>query len=296
MIDVQPIVRRAMACTVAAALLAAGCRLPLLDLAAPAAGAPAARRGAPTVRTMPVELLFVRYGEHDTALRDELWKFIDEQAVPAEQRRRLNANGLRAGVIDADLPEHLAARLVPPEAAAAEPAGEPKTCERRTLRLLPGGRGEIVVAAPREEMVVLEHRDGGGTGATFRDASGLFDIRLMPAADGRVRITLTPEIGHGPRERTWVGEEGSLRMEAGQKRHRRDDLGIELALAPPTLLVVAAAADHASTLGDALFRDASPSATTQRLLVIRPLARSIDPMFMPDVAATPTDQPAIRIR
>jgi hypothetical protein len=111
-----------------------------------------------------------------------------------------------------------------------------------------------------------------------------------------VRITLTPEIGHGPRERTWVGEEGSLRMEAGQKRHRRDDLGIVLDLAPPTLLVVAASADHASTLGDALFRDASPSATTHRLLVIRPLARSVDPMFAPDVAATPTDQPAIRIR
>jgi|694.fasta_scaffold11647_3 hypothetical protein len=291
-----PVARRAFVCIVSAAALASGCRLTLLEPPAPAAIAPVSRSGGPTVRTIPVEILFIRHDEHDTAIRDELWRFIDEQAVPVDQRRRLNANGLRAGIVDADLPEHLAARLDPPDSAAAEPAGGQKACERRTLRLLPGGRGEIVVAAPRDEMVVLEHRDGVGTGATFRDASGLFDIRLAPAADGRVRITLTPEIGHGPRERTWVGEEGSLRMEAGQKRHRRDDLGIVLDLAPPTLLVVAASADHASTLGDALFRDASPSATTHRLLVIRPLARSVDPMFAPDVAATPTDQPAIRIR
>lgn len=300
MIDVRPCVppvaRRAFICIVSAAALASGCRLPLLEEPDPATIAPIARGGGPTVRTIPVELLFIRYDEHDTAIRDELWTFVDEQAVPADQRRRLNANGLRAGVVDADLPEHVAARLVPPDEPAGEPTGERKACERRTLRLLPGGRGEIVVAAPREELVVLEHRDGVGTGATFRDATGLFDIRLAPAADGRVRITLTPEIGHGPRERTWVGEEGALRMEASQRRHRRDDLGIVLDLAPPTLLVVAATADHASTLGDALFRDAAPSAASQRLLVIRPLTRSVDPMFMPDAGAMPADQPAIRIR
>lgn len=300
MIDIPTIVprvaRRACVSIVCAAALASGCRLTLLDEPDAAAIAPVARSAGPSVRTIPVELLFIRHDEHDTALRDELWKFIDEQAVPADQRRRLNANGLRAGVVDADLPEHLAARLDPPDEPAGELAGEQKAGERRTLRLLPGGRGEIVVAAPREEMVVLEHRDGVGTGATFRDATGLFDIRLAPAADGRVRITLTPEIGHGPRERTWVGEEGALRMEAGQKRHRRDDLGVVLDVAPPTFLVVAATADHASTLGDALFRDAAPSGATQRLLVIRPLARGVDPMFTPDVAATPADQPAIRIR
>lgn len=271
--------------------------MPLLDeTAGPALVGTAARSGGPTVRTIPVELLFVRYDEHDTTLGTELWQFIDEQALPADQRRRLNANGLRAGVVSGDLPEHVLARLAPSEPTAAEAAHGPKTIERRTLRLLPGGRGEIVVAPVREELVVLEHRDGAGTGGTFRDASGLLDLRLDPAADGRVRIALTPEISHGPRERTWVGEEGSLRMEARQKRHRRDDLGIVLDLAPPALLVVAGPVDHASTLGDALFHDASPSAATRRLLVIRPLARCTDPLFAPDgVAAAAVDQPAIRI-
>lgn len=294
---VRLILRHAIVCPLIAAPLAAGCRLPILEEpAAPDVVAAAGRDGRTPLRTIPVELLFIRYDDADATVRDELWTFIDEQVVPADTRRRLNANGLRLGVVGGDLPAHVAARLAPAEAAGPEPTGGQKTVERRTLQLLPGGRGEIVLTSGRAELVVLEHRDGAGTGATFRDASGQLDMRLGPAADGRVRIALTPEIGHGPRERTWVGEEGSLRMEAGQKRHRRDDLGVALDLAPPAMLAVACTADRGSTLGDALFRDAAP-ATTQRLLVIRPLSRSVDPMFGPDVAAAPAaDQPAIRVR
>jgi hypothetical protein len=271
--------------------------MPLLDEAGtPRSVGTVNREGGQAVLTIPVELLFVRHDEHDATLVDELWKFVDEQAVPADRRRRLNANGLRVGIVSGDLPEHVAARIAPADRATSEPASEQQLVERRTLRLLPGGRSEIVVAAAREELVVLEHRDGTGTGTTFRDASSMFDMRLGSAADGRVRITLTPEISHGPRARTWVGEEGTLRMEAGQKRHRRDDLGIVLDLAPPALLVVAGTADDASTLGGALFRDAQPAAKTRRLLVIRPLARSIDPLFAPEIPAAVADQPAIRIR
>jgi hypothetical protein len=295
------LVRSPLRCTVCSTLIAAafaaGCRMSLLDdrAAPPLASAPG-REGATAVRTIPVELLFVRHEEHDVTLREQLWQFVDEQALPADLRRRLNANGLRAGVVSGDLPAHVAARLVPAEPATPAAAGEPPACDRRTLRLLPGGRSEILVAASRKDLVLLEHLDGTGRGVTFHDASGLFDLRLRPAADGRVRLEMIPEISHGPRERTWVGEEGTLRMEASQKRHRRDDLGIVLDLAPPELLVVAGTDSQSSTLGDALFRDPSPALTTQRLLVIRPLARGVDPMFAPAVAESGDDQPPIQVR
>lgn len=246
----------------------------------------------PAPRTIPVELIFARFEEHDDACRDELWDEVDEQVFDDALRRRLAANGLRVGIVTGDLPPHLAERILPDRAAPA-PASDAVAAEspltHRLLRLLPGRRSEVIAATGIADLVLLETRDGQVRGGTFHDATGLFELKVRPAADGRVRVELVPEIKHGPLERSWVGEDGMFRMEAGQRRHRRDELALAVELREGSLLVVGCAGEKGATLGDALLRDHGGSSSTMRLLAIRPLGQAIDPMFDTTAATGPGD-------
>jgi len=287
---------------------AAGCRsLALLPGGADGPPDAAAAGGAarPVPRTIPVEVVFVRHEEHDPDLGAELWNVIDEQALDDDLRRRLAANGLRAGIVTGGLPPHLAERMLPDhidQAAAADAAADAVATDaplaKRLLRLLPGRRSEILVAAGIRELVLLEERAGQVRGGTFHDASGLVELKVRPAADGRVRVELVPEIRHGPLERSWVGEEGMFRMEAGQRRHRRDDLAFGLDLREGDLLVLGCAGEKAATLGDALLRDQGGDRSTKRLVVIRPLGRAVDPLFAAETetAAADDERDVLEIR
>ena len=287
------------ACLVACA---AGCRsLALLPggVAAPADGGTGDTAARTAARTIPVEVVFVRHEEHDPELDGELWDEVDEQAVDDALRRRLAANGLRAGIVTGGLPPHLAARILPERVdheATADQLATDAPLAKRLLRLLPGRRSEILVAAGIPELVLLEERDGQVRGGTFHDASGLLELKLRPAADGRVRVELVPEIRHGPLERSWVGEEGMFRMEAGQRRHRRDDLAVGLDLREGDLLVVGCAGTRAATLGDALLRDPGGDRSTRRLVVIRPLGRAVDPLFAAGTAEADEPQDVLEVR
>jgi len=261
-------------------------------------GADPASSPAPTPRTIPVEIIFVRFDEHDATLRDEAWNAIDEQACDEALRRRLAANGLRVGVVTGDLPPQIAERILPDRSAAGpgEAAAAEQPFSRRLLRLLPGRRSEIIAASGIEELVLLETGDGQVRGGTYRDATGLFSLQVRPAADGRVRIDLVPEIKHGPLERSWVGEDGMFRMETSQRRHRREDLALGLELRAGGLLVVGCAGDKGAALGDALLRDRGGHRATMRMLVIRPLGRTVDPLFAESVTVAEDGADVLEVR
>jgi hypothetical protein len=275
------------------ALLAAiGCRSGLRsDVSAEPSAAVAADRPRAAPRTIPLELVFVRHEEHDPVLGDELWNLADEQVLPEPLRRRLHANGLRAGVVTAHLPPHLADRFLP---SAAEPGDslpsalpENPALVRHVLRLLPGRTSDVMAATDIAELVLLEHDGETLRGTTYHAASPLFALRSWPAADGRVRLKLAPTIKHGPVERSWVGEEGMFRLEAGQRRDPLEGIEFEASVPIGSMLIVGRAGEPASTAGDAFFRDRTGSRSGQRLLAIRPLPQpqNSDPMFAPPDAA-----------
>jgi len=242
-------------------------------------------RAAP--KTIPLELIFIRHEEHDPVIRDELWNLADEQVFPAPLQRRLQANGLRAGVVTAQLPPQLADRFLPSAATVGEtlPAALPDNpaLVRHTLRLLPGRASDVMAATGLTELVLLAHDGDSLRGTTYHDASPLFSLRCWPAADGRVRLQLAPTIKHGPVERSWVGEEGMFRLEAGQRRDPLDGLEFEAVVPIGSMLIVGCVGEPAATAGDAFFRDRTGSRSGQRLLAIRslPQAQTSDPMFAP---------------
>jgi hypothetical protein len=278
---------------------AGGCRFTLLSNGAWTQPEPAemvlgvdgreATASRPAPKTIPIEMVFVRAAEHDRDLGEELWQFVDEQVLDDDLRRRLAANGLRAGVVTGTLPPELAARFAPHAAAESSqmpegPSASPAV-SRRLLRLLPGRETEIVAATGLAELVLLEHDGEAVQGGTYREASTHFALKSWPAADGRVRLELTPTVKHGPMQRSWVGEEGVFRLENGQRRHAFDRLRFELTIPADSMLLVGSAGDGASSVGDAFFRDRSTGTPTMRLLAIRPQARSVDPLFAESAVA-----------
>jgi hypothetical protein len=270
-----------------AASATVGCRiggLAVVDNRVPADAPTAAdaSRSKPVSRTIHLEVLFVRCDEHDQLLREEIWTFVDEQALDDSLRRRLNANGLRAGIVTGPLPPSLAERFAAGEDSPGDVSGVDPALARRLLQLLPGRRSELVMAAHLESLVLLEQRDGEVRGATYHDATPQLALEARPSADGRVRLEAVPEIKHGPVEKSWVGEDGMFRLETGQRKHRMDDLGIDVALPPGGMLVIGCAGDESATVGDGLLREhARGDRATVRLLAIRPLARGVDPAFAP---------------
>ncbi len=270
-------------------LVAAGCRGLLLPTGsalmagagAGAAAAPSAQRDPPAaVRTLSVELLFIRHDEHDPAITTDLWTLVDEQALDRELSTRLTANGLRVGILSGPLPPTLAERLAT-AAATTDAAAADDAVSRRVLRLLPGKRAEIVASAGIPELVVLEHGAEGVRGGTYRDCTSQLTARAWPGPDGRVRIEVVPELKHGPLQRTWIGEEGMFRLETGQARLRFEQLAIDSLLPHRGMLVIGGRDAPSATVGDALVRDRDATAGMQ-LILLRPLGPGVDPVFATD--------------
>ena len=63
-----------------------------------------------------------------------------------------------------------------------------------------------------------------------------------------------------------------------------ENLRCSTELAPDALLVVGPGGAASSTVGDAFFRDPQGGGSGRRLLAVRPLLRSLDPMFSPDAS------------
>lgn len=234
------------------------------------------------VSTLPVELLFVRYDQQDPAITVDLWNLVDEQALGHELSARLAANGLRAGILSGPLPPAVAERVA--TAAAGDDATADDAVSRRVLRLLPGKRAEIVATAGTPELVVLEHDGDGVRGGTYRDCTSQLAVRAWPGPDGRTRIEIVPELKHGPLQRTWIGEEGMFRLETGQARRRFETLAIDTLLPHRGMLVLGGVDAASATVGDALARDRTGSASCVRLIILRPLGTGVDPVFTTAVA------------
>ena len=239
-------------------------------------------REAPARRTIPLEVIFVRCSAEDRQLREAIWEYVDEQVFADERRRAFNANGLRVGVVTGQLPAEFANRLAtsPMDEPMGDVTGIDPSRSRRLLQLLPGRRSELVTATRLSSLVLLEQCAGEVCGGTFHDATPLLALEATPAADGRVRLEAVPEIKHGPVEKSWAGEDGMFRLEAGQRRHRMDHLAVDVTLPTGGLLLVGCAGDPATTVGDGLLREhGEGDQGTLRLIAIRPLARTVDPAF-----------------
>jgi hypothetical protein len=242
--------------------------------------------------TVVLEIAFVRLSGESLAAQDELWRQVDEQPLAADVRRRMNENGLRAGIVGSQLPPLLRKLLeekADPLAIAGADLATDQTTTLRRLDCRAGKRGVILAGRPREKLTLLLHEEGRVRGETFGGAQCLFSITTFPQGDGRVRVELVPEIEHGAERQQWVARDGAIRVEPGKNRRILDSLKMDLQLSPGDVLV-ATCTSEGKGLGKQFFADASPG--EQKVLLIRLAQTQYDDLFAPEKVSTPLVTPA----
>ena len=140
---------------------------------------------------------------------------------------------------------------------------------RRLLQIRCSGRGEILAARVHKSLPVLIRDEGQVRGRTYPNAQGLFAVRTALDGDGRVRLSLVPELHHGETQQHWTGQEGIFRLEMMRPRKVFDKLRLEAALSPGQMLVVSCLPSSQGSLGYHFFTDDSPDGREQKLLVVR---------------------------
>ncbi|MEM7781820.1 MAG: hypothetical protein AAF623_00470 [Planctomycetota bacterium] len=220
-----------------------------------------------------LELAVVRIDEDQLSDFEEFWSVLDEQEIPLVDRKKLDANGIRIGVMSSN-PPAIFQTLVEPRAI--------QTSELKSYEKQIHDRGML---EPRKRMVEhrqISNREGQAyliptsglkmeTSWTIADqdhqsvgsgelVQGHYSITTYPSGDGSVNLVLRPEIHHGEtRSRIGVAER-NFRFEETQTIEAIDELKLKLALRLGESVVLAPTEGlsfttqfESNTLGEVLF-------------------------------------------
>jgi hypothetical protein len=254
------------------------------------AGSPLTPLRAAT-ETVGLEIFVVRIPQDSPDLNDAFWNEIDEQQFPAELRRKLAANGFRAGVVGNRLPlklEQLLKLSEEPAKAELEPnrvvdfENEPPI-RRRLLQILSGRRANIICLGEHvrepELVVLMREADGQLAGRTYHKVMGLLAAKAIPQGDGRVQIELVPELEHGEPQRRFEPGDGMLRVEFGPPHERFEMLRLAATLSPGQMLLVTGLSERTGSLGYQFFIERNAKRSQQKLLLVRLAQTQYDDLF-----------------
>ena len=169
-----------------------------------------------TADAVTLEILFARFPLGQADMNDTLWNDVDEQHLDNDLRRRLAANGIRAGLIGANIPPpiakliHYTAEPLPEEPNEKVPLDKEPVVRRRLVQVRNGGQSEILTTGQLAELPILVREHDTLGGKTFRDAQGLFLVQSHMLAEGGLRLDLTPEIATARRASNGTARMGSF--------------------------------------------------------------------------------------
>jgi hypothetical protein len=246
--------------------------------------------------SVSLEIFTIRVPLDDPDLREVLWSEVDEQQLPSELRRRLSANGFRAGVLGTQPPAKLERllKLTDKPVQVSNTASETQVDDfeheppvrRKVLQIRGGRKMQIIVLgeSPRlpELAVLLRNDDDTIQGRTYRKVMGELTTTAWPEGDGRVRLEVQPELEHGDPQRRFEPGEGMLRVEISAEREKFETLRTETHLAPGQFLLISCLTDRPGTLGHHFFTEKRGERTVQKLVLVRLAHTQYDDLFSPD--------------
>jgi hypothetical protein len=173
------------------------------------------------------------------------WERMDTTVLDPAARRRLAANGLRAGRVstldleqltnDGEVDESL--RLLQEADVLSD-----FEHERHTFTCRPGQSHALAVRRQYPgELATLIHSDHQGvTGKTLERPQFTFRMRTVRLDDGRLMVRLVPEIQHGQARPNYVAKETlAFRLDYARPSWTVEELAIEVPLSAGQAAVIA---------------------------------------------------------
>jgi len=226
----------------------------------------------------------------------ELWELVDEQPLPADLRRRLAANGIRAGLVGPSVPTPLAAVLKVTDRRVEDDERQLVSMDPdggvvlRVLHAHSGKRTELAIPGVRDRLTLLEAINGEIHGKTYHQAECRIALRAFPESDGSVRVQLTPELHSGEFKSRFRGSDGVLMYTQEREKKIFTELMLEPALAPGQMLLVTRRPDQPSTAGWHFFTNPTGEKPQAVLWVFRAARAAADPAFY---ETPPNDEPEV---
>ena len=219
------------------------------------------------------QVVSLSVGRETTPKLDAIWSEVDESHLPVEQVDRLRANGVRCGLVGLQLPPEMRSILEEQDELTISEDGAPSfhladMPQRHRLHLRAGQRKEIAVGGPHEKVNLLYFESDALVGKPLFQAQCMLAIESTPLDDGRVRISLVPEIQHGYPRSHFIGKSGAFQQQVRQDTWSVENLAVEATLAPGETLVLSHSKEPKG-VGAVFFCDDSGSEQRQNLMFFR---------------------------
>ena len=196
----------------------------------------------------------------DSYLDRDLWSAVDEQAVDLDRKAILEDNGIRVGLVGGMPPPQLQ-KLLESDRTSPSP---------HRLQMRSGDSKSLPVGSIRDEVSFDFRGEGEPKQLKLVQAQAALIVVPQRTDDGRVRLTLTPQVQHGGKSVFIQPAEGEGWSLGGQRPAEKfANLSFDVTLSAKEYLIVGTRYDRTKTLGHAAFVGTALDKPVQRLLVIR---------------------------
>lgn len=202
-------------------------------------------------RKVALRMAVISRTHRDPVVNEAIWRAADEQAISPEERRALQANGIRLGRIVGDLPREVEALF------SAEP---PDKLEPVTF-LVPEGTQELLSLSEEvDQASMILNVDGRVTGKDYDRARGHYRVTPEHYGGNAVSLRLTPEIHHGRVQRSYEPLQQAtpyapqeFKIADAQRQESFRDLTARLIVEPGQAIAIGCIPDQERSLGAFLF-------------------------------------------
>lgn len=243
-----------------------------------------------------LEVTFIRIPAEKLDFESRFWPEADESAIDVELRRRLTANGFRAGVVRTPPPpvlqELFDAQGIPEtgDGTTTLSGGNEIAVRSHRLRSREGQPGKVIVRGttiPKLAALVADE-SGHIRGESLDQAQAFFTVTSHVQEDGQVRVEMTPTIEHGQQRPRFKGQQGAWVVDNSSRPAKTfEDLQVSATLSPGQAVAIGCS-EALRGLGEQFFAADLAEQEPRLLLVVRLQQTQADERFAPDELAEPT--------
>lgn len=236
--------------------------------------------------SVTIETALVRFDEPRIDELQNVWTQADESILDFSQRRLLDTNGVRVGVIRNELPARLLQQMElsqqSKQSDVIEQIGLGADADARvqTIVCRAGKRKEIVVRKDvAHPLSVITTTDGNVSGHLFDLASTVLVLTVYPLPDGKAIVEVLPEVQHGEQRKSFVASEFGMRQEIKRESKTWKQFKIRATLARGEVLMISST-NPSKALGHAFFTTETMKQTEEQVVILVRLASTnMDNLF-----------------